>query len=175
MDLNNQSAVVTGGASGMGAVTAAALAARGARVAVLDMNQKAAEEKASAIGGIGIVCDVADAQSASSAVDRVVAELGPPRVVVNCAGIALAGRIVGRDGPHDLADYQKVINVNLIGTFNILRLTAARMSDLELIGGSGGRGVIINTASVAAYDGQLGPAAYSSSKGGIVALYLPGS
>ena len=173
MDLNNQSAVVTGGASGMGAVTAAALAARGARVAVLDMNQNAAEKKASAIGGIGIVCDVADAQSASSAVDRVVAELGPPRVVVNCAGIALAGRIVGRDGPHDLADYQKVINVNLIGTFNILRLTAARMSDLELICCSGGRVVIINTASVAAYDGQIGQAAYSSSKGGVVALTLP--
>ena len=169
MDLNNQSAVVTGGASGMGAVTSAALAARGARVAVLDMNQKAAEEKASEIGGIGIVCDVADAQSASSAVDQVVAEIGPPRVVVNCAGIALAGRIVGRDGPHDLADYQKVINVNLIGTFNILRLTAATMSDLELIGDSGGRGVIINTASVAAYDGQIGQAAYSSSKGGVVA------
>ena len=101
------------------------------------------------------------------------AEIGPPRVVVNCAGIALAGRIVGRDGPHDLGDYQKVINVNLIGTFNVLRLTAATMSELELIGDSGGRGVIINTASVAAYDGQIGQAAYSSSKGGVVALTLP--
>jgi NAD(P)-dependent dehydrogenase (short-subunit alcohol dehydrogenase family) len=94
-------------------------------------------------------------------------------VVVNCAGIALAGRIIGRDGPHDLGEYQKVINVNLIGTFNVLRLTAATMSELDLIGDSGGRGVIINTASVAAYDGQIGQAAYSSSKGGVVALTLP--
>ena len=173
MDLRNQSAVVTGGASGMGAVTASALAARGARVAVLDINQTAAQDKADEFGGVGIACDVADAQSTASAVERVVAEIGPPRVVVNCAGIALAGRIVGRDGPHDLGDYQKVINVNLIGTFNVLRLTAATMSELELIGDSGGRGVIINTASVAAYDGQIGQAAYSSSKGGVVALTLP--
>lgn len=173
MDLRNQSAVVTGGASGMGAVTASALAARGARVAVLDINQTAAQDKADEFGGVGIACDVADAQSAASAVERVVAEIGPPRVVVNCAGIALAGRIVGRDGPHDLGDYQKVISVNLIGTFNVLRLTAATMSELEVIGDSGGRGVIINTASVAAYDGQIGQAAYSSSKGGVVALTLP--
>ena len=173
MDLRNQSALVTGGASGMGAVTASALAARGARVAVLDINQTAAQDKADEFGGVGIACDGADAQAAASAVERVVAEIGPPRVVVNCAGIALAGRIVGRDGPHDLGDYQKVISVNLIGTFNVLRLTAATMSELEVIGDSGGRGVIINTASVAAYDGQIGQAAYSSSKGGVVALTLP--
>ena len=139
MDLSNQSAVVTGGASGMGAVTASALAARGARVAVLDLNETAAQDKADEFDGVGIACDVADAQSAGSAVKRVVAEIGPPRVVVNCAGIALASRIVGRDGPHDLDDYQKVINVNLIGTFNMLRLTAAAMSELELIGDSGSR------------------------------------
>ena len=163
MDLSNQSAVVTGGASGMGAVTASALAARGARVAVLDLNETAAQDKADEFDGVGIACDVADAQSAGSAVKRVVAEIG----------IALASRIVGRDGPHDLDDYQKVINVNLIGTFNMLRLTAAAMSELELIGDSGSRGVIINTASVAAYDGQIGQAAYSSSKGGVVALTLP--
>ena len=148
MDLRNQSAVVTGGASGMGAVTAHALAARGARVAVLDINQTAAQDKADEFGGVGIACDVANAESTASAVERVVAEIGPPRVVVNCAGIALAGRIIGRDGPHDLDEYQKVINVNLIGTFNVLRLTAATMS-------------------------EIGQAAYSSSKGGVVALTLP--
>ena len=131
MDLSNQSAVVTGGASGMGAVTASALAARGARVAVLDLNETAAQDKADEFDGLGIACDVADAQSAGSAVKRVVAEIGPPRVVVNCAGIALASRIVGRDGPHDLDDYQKVINVNLIGTFNIQHATPDCCSDVR--------------------------------------------
>ncbi len=134
MDLRNQSAVVTGGASGMGAVTARALAARGARVAVLDINQTAAQDKADEFGGVGIACDVANAESTASAVERVVAEIGPPRVVVNCAGIALAGRIIGRDGPHDLDEYQKVINVNLIGTFpHRLRPTMGKSDKLHTV------------------------------------------
>ena len=173
MNLNNETALVTGAASGMGAATAEALAARGARVAILDINEAAAKAAAGKLGGVGIECDVSSADSAAAALDEVVETLGAPRVVVSCAGIALASRIVGREGPHDLAAYQQVVNVNLIGTFNILRLAAARMTGQETVSDSGSRGVIINTASVAAYEGQIGQAAYSSSKGGVVALTLP--
>ncbi|SVA38732.1 uncharacterized protein METZ01_LOCUS91586 [marine metagenome] len=173
MNLNNETALVTGAASGMGAATAEGLAARGARVAILDINEAAAKAAAGKLGGVGIGCDVSNADSAAAALDEAVEALGAPRVVVSCAGIALASRIVGREGPHDLAAYQQVINVNLIGTFNILRLAAARMTDQEMVSKSGSRGVIINTASVAAYEGQIGQAAYSSSKGGVVALTLP--
>ena len=173
MNLNKEPVLVTGGASGMGAATAEALAARGARVAILDVDETAAQAAAEKLGGVGIGCDVSEAGSTAVAVDRAVEAVGAPRVVVSCAGIALASRIVGREGPHDLAAYQQVINVNLIGTFNVMRLAAARMKDLETVSESGSRGVIVNTASVAAYDGQIGQAAYSSSKGGVVALTLP--
>ena len=173
MDLNGVTALVTGAGSGMGAATAKALAKRGARVAVVDLNLESAQQTADSIKGLALGADVSSGESVEAALQQVVDELGAPRVVVSCAGIAAASRIVGREGPHELDLYQRVINVNLVGTFNVLRLTAERMSQLEPVSKSGARGVIVNTASVAAYDGQIGQAAYSSSKGGVVALTLP--
>ena len=173
MDLNGVTALVTGAGSGMGAATAKALAERGARVAVVDLNLESAQQTADSIKGLALGADVSSGESVEAALQQVVDELGAPRVVVSCAGIAAASRIVGREGPHELDLYQRVINVNLVGTFNVLRLTAERMSQLEPVSKSGARGVIVNTASVAAYDGQIGQAAYSSSKGGVVALTLP--
>ena len=173
MDLNGVTALVTGAGSGMGAATAKALAKRGARVAVVDLNLESAQKTADSIKGLALSADVSSGESVEAALQHVVYELGAPRVVVSCAGIAAASRIVGREGPHELDLYQRVINVNLVGTFNVLRLTAERMSTLDPVSDSGARGVIVNTASVAAYDGQIGQAAYSSSKGGVVALTLP--
>ena len=173
MDLNGVTALVTGAGSGMGAATAKALADRGARVAVVDLNLESAQQTADSIKGLALAADVSSSESVEAALQQVVDELGAPRVVVSCAGIAAASRIVGREGPHELDLYQRVINVNLVGTFNVLRITAERMSQLEPVAKSGARGVIVNTASVAAYDGQIGQAAYSSSKGGVVALTLP--
>ena len=173
MDLNGVTALVTGAGSGMGAATAKALAKRGARVAVVDLNLESAQQTADSIKGLALSADVSSGESVEAALQQVVDELGAPRVVVSCAAIAAASRIVGREGPHELDLYQRVINVNLVGTFNVLRLTAERMSTLDPVSDSGARGVIVNTASVAAYDGQIGQAAYSSSKGGVVALTLP--
>ena len=173
MNLENLPVLVTGGGSGMGAVTAQMLSGRGARVAVLDCDIDAARKTAQQIDGMAIEADVSSAQSVEAALQQIVDEWGAPRVAVSCAGIAPASRIVGREGPHDLDLFQQVININLVGTFNALRLCAARMAELEPLSESGSRGVIINTASVAAYEGQIGQAAYSSSKGGVVALTLP--
>jgi NAD(P)-dependent dehydrogenase (short-subunit alcohol dehydrogenase family) len=172
MLLKDQAAIVTGGASGLGAATARKLAAQGAKVAVCDLNAKLAETVAAEIKGVAVTCDVSDAASAEAAIAQAAKIHGPARVLVNCAGIGVAKRVVGRDGPMALADFDKVIKVNLIGTFNMLRLAAAEMSKLEPQA-SGERGVIINTASVAAYDGQIGQSAYSASKGGIVGMTLP--
>ena len=172
MQLKGQAAIVTGGASGLGAATARKLAAQGAKVAVCDLNTKLAEELAKEIGGVAVTCDVSDAASGEAAIVAAAKAHGPARVLVNCAGIGVAKRVVGREGPHALADFNKVIGVNLIGTFNMLRLAATEMSKLEPLAG-GERGVVINTASVAAYDGQIGQAAYSASKGGIVGMTLP--
>lgn len=173
MHIKNISAIVTGAGSGMGAETARMLAAQGAKVAVLDINLANAEKIAQEINGIAIQCDVSDAQSANTAIEQAYNILGAIRVCVNCAGVAPARRIVGREGAMPLDEFRKVIDINLIGTFNILRLTAAHMSKLESINDSNERGVIINTASVAAFEGQIGQAAYSASKGGVVALTLP--
>ncbi len=172
MLLKDQAAIVTGGASGLGAATARKLAAQGAKVAVFDLNTALAESFAKEIGGIAVTCDVADAASAEAAIAKAAAAHGPARVLVNCAGIGVAKRVVGRDGPMPLPDFDKVIRVNLIGSFNMLRLATDAMAKLEPLDG-GERGVVINTASVAAYDGQIGQAAYSASKGGIVGMTLP--
>ena len=172
MRLDGQAAVVTGGGSGLGAATAALLARAGARVAVLDINRQTAEASAATIGGLGVACDVADAVSAETALATARAAHGVERVLVNCAGVGTAGRIVGRDGPLKLDAFERVIRINLIGTFNLLRLSAAAMSGLDALE-DGERGVIVNTASIAAYEGQVGQAAYAASKGGVAALTLP--
>jgi NAD(P)-dependent dehydrogenase (short-subunit alcohol dehydrogenase family) len=171
MKLDGVAAIVTGGGSGLGRATAEALAARRAKVAVFDLNPAAADEAAKAIGGLALAGDVADEASANAALAKAAAAHGPTRVLVNCAGVGVAKRVVGREGPQPLADFEKVIRVNLIGTFNMIRLAAAEMAKLEPIDGE--RGVVISTASVAAYEGQIGQAAYSASKGGVVAMTLP--
>jgi NAD(P)-dependent dehydrogenase (short-subunit alcohol dehydrogenase family) len=173
MDIKGVSAIISGGGSGLGAATARALAAGGAKVALLDVNLDAANAVAAEIGGIAVKCDVTSAESAQAAIATAAAAHGPARIAVNCAGIAPPAKIVGRDGPHDLDLFRKVIEVNLIGTFNMLRLAAAGMQGLEPVTADGERGVIINTASVAAFDGQIGQAAYGASKGGVHALTLP--
>jgi NAD(P)-dependent dehydrogenase (short-subunit alcohol dehydrogenase family) len=171
MEIKGQAAIVTGGASGLGAACARALAAAGAKVAVFDVNAKAAAEVAIDINGIAVACDVADA-AAEAAVKKAAADHGPARILVNCAGIGPAKRIVGRDGPMPLADFERVIRINLIGTFNMMRLAASAMQTLAPLA-DGERGVIVSTASVAAFEGQIGQSAYSASKGGVAALTLP--
>jgi NAD(P)-dependent dehydrogenase (short-subunit alcohol dehydrogenase family) len=171
MKLTGVAAIVTGGGSGLGRATAEALAAKGAKVTVFDLNPAAAEEAAKAIGCLAVAGDVADEASAGAAFAKATAAHGAARVLVNCAGIGTPKRVVGREGPQPLRDFDKVIRVNLIGTFNMIRLAAAEMGKLEPIGGE--RGIIISTASIAAYDGQIGQAAYSASKGGVVAMTLP--
>lgn len=171
MNLSGLAAIVTGGASGLGAETARTLAKAGAKVAVIDLSTEKAQAVASEIGGIAITCDVSDAASAEAAVATACEKHGAARVLVNCAGIGPAKRIVGKEGPMPLGDFAKVIQVNLIGTFNMMRLVAAGMSKLEPYGEE--RGVIVSTASVAAFEGQIGQAAYSASKGGVAALTLP--
>lgn len=171
MDLKGKGAWVTGGGSGLGAATARALAARGAKVALLDVNLDAATALADEIGGLAISCDVSDAASAEAAVAQAGEAHGAPVVLVNCAGIAPAKRIVGRDGPMDLADFKKVIDVNLVGSFNLIRLAGAAMGG-NAPDGDGQRGVIVSTASVAAFEGQIGQSAYAASKGGVHSLTL---
>jgi NAD(P)-dependent dehydrogenase (short-subunit alcohol dehydrogenase family) len=172
MQAKGHAALVTGGGSGLGAATARALAAAGAKVAVLDINKDAAEKVAREVAGFGVACDVADAGSAESAVAAARAAHGAARILVNCAGIGPAARIVGKDGPMPLAEFARVININLIGSFNLMRLAAADMAKLEPLA-EGERGVIVSTASVAAYEGQIGQSAYAASKGGVVSLTLP--
>ncbi len=172
MDISGQTAIVTGGGSGLGEATARALAAKGARVAVLDLGLERAEATAKAIGGAAVQCDVSSADSAEAAIAAAAKALGPARILVNCAGIAVGAKTIGKDGPHALDLYRKVIEVNLIGTFNMIRLMADAAARLEPLAG-GERGVIVNTASVAAFDGQIGQAAYSASKGGVVGMTLP--
>jgi len=172
MKLAEQAAIVTGGASGLGAETARQLAQAWAKVTILDLNLSLAQQVADEIGGLAISCNVADAASAEAAVAQAREAHGPARVLVNCAGIGAAQRIVGRDGPMALDAFARVININLVGSFNLLRLVAADLSKLEPLA-DGERGVIISTASIAAYEGQIGQAAYAASKGGIVALTLP--
>ena len=163
---------MTGGASGLGEATARMLADAGAKVAILDFNLDAARAVAGEIGGIAMKCDVASAESAEAAVNEATERHGAARILVNCAGVGTAGKILGREGVMPLDAYRRVIEVNLIGTFNLLRLFALKAAALDPTG-TGERGVAVNTASVAAYDGQIGQAAYASSKGGVVGLTLP--
>jgi NAD(P)-dependent dehydrogenase (short-subunit alcohol dehydrogenase family) len=172
MNPKDQIAIVTGGGSGLGEATARALAARGVKVGVLDIGIDRAHKVADDIGGVAVKCDVASAEGAESAIAEVVEKLGTPRILVNCAGIAVGMKTIGKDGPHPLDVYRTVIEVNLLGTFNMIRLAADRMAKLDPLEG-GERGVIVNTASVAAFDGQIGQAAYSASKGGVVGMTLP--
>ncbi len=172
MKLSGHGAIVTGGGSGLGAETARHLAKAGARVCVLDLDGDKAAAVAAEVGGLGIACDVADAEAAEAAVATAREAHGPARVLVNCAGIAPAKRIVGRGGPMALEDFERVIGVNLIGSFNLLRLAAAGMAAAEPLD-DGERGVIISTSSIAAGEGQLGQAAYAASKAGIVGMMLP--
>ncbi len=172
MKLEQISTVVTGGASGLGAATASALAAAGARVTLFDLNEELGQAHASFIGAKFIRVDVTCDQSVDSGLAAAEAWHGVPRILVNCAGIVAAGKTVGRNAmPHEMNSFRKVIEVNLCGTFNVISRLAARLSQAEPVGEE--RGVIINTASVAAFDGQIGQAAYAASKGGIVALTLP--
>jgi NAD(P)-dependent dehydrogenase (short-subunit alcohol dehydrogenase family) len=175
MDIRGTSAIVTGGASGLGEATARLLAERGARVVVLDMNDAAGAALAKELGGIFARADVTNTDEVIAAVEAA-KELGPLRALVNCAGIGWPGRTIGRDGTyesaHDLDTFTKVISINLIGTFNCIRLAATAMSHNEPLA-DGERGAIVNTSSVAAFDGQIGQAAYSASKGGLVGMTLP--
>jgi 3-hydroxyacyl-CoA dehydrogenase/3-hydroxy-2-methylbutyryl-CoA dehydrogenase len=172
MQLQGTGAFVAGGASGLGAATARLLAENGARVAVADLNEDASKELAEEIGGVGFGADVTDEQQLGAAVAGAVEALGEIRFAVSCAGIGWAERTVGREGPAKLQPFETVIRVNLIGTFNVLRLTAAAMAGNEPDAG-GERGAVVMTASIAAYDGQIGQTAYAASKGGVVGLTLP--
>lgn len=171
MQLKDLSVLVTGGGSGLGAATAAAMAARGAKVAVIDMNKDAADKVADAVKGLALAGDVSEEAPIREAIAKAEAAHGPVRVLVNCAGIGNAIKTVGRNGAFPLDQFNRVIKVNLVGTFNCIRLVAERLQEAPLLGEE--RGVIINTASVAAYDGQIGQAAYSASKGGVVGMTLP--
>ncbi len=172
MNIEGQSVLITGGASGMGEATARLLASQGAKVSLLDMNEEKLKSIADEIGAVAIQADVVSAQSMEKAIEKAVSANGIARILVNCAGIAPARRIVGRDGPMPLEDFRRVIDVNLIGTFNAMRLMAAAVRNQKPLDDVGERGVIINVASVSAYEGQIGQAAYSSSKGAIVALTI---
>jgi NAD(P)-dependent dehydrogenase (short-subunit alcohol dehydrogenase family) len=170
--IGERAVFVTGGGSGLGAATARLLANEGARVAIFDRDSANGAAVAREVGGMYFECDVADAGGAERAVAEANAALGAPVALINCAGIGTAGRIVSRDGPMPLETFERVVRVNLIGSFNMMRLTAAAMSVAEP-DENGQRGAIISTASVAAFEGQTGQAAYAASKGGIVALTLP--
>ncbi|WP_158047856.1 SDR family NAD(P)-dependent oxidoreductase [Skermanella pratensis] len=172
MKVRNHAAIITGGGSGMGAETARRLAAEGAKVALFDLNIDSVQAVADEIGGIAVQCDVSDAASTEAAFAKARDAHGPARIAISCAGVATPGRIVGREGPLDLAAFKRVVDINLVGTFNVMRLAAYDMSKLDPLETSE-RGVIINTASVAGFEGQIGQAAYGSSKGGVIALGLP--
>lgn len=173
MQLKGQIALVTGGASGLGAATAQYLAAQGCAVAVLDHNGDRAREVAAEIGGVSHPCDVTDPEQVQAAMAAVTEQMGQaPRICVNCAGVGLAARIVGRDGKTSLDVFRKVIEVNLIGTYNVMTYAVKAMMDLPPLE-TGERGVVVNTASAAYQDGQVGQSAYAASKGAIASMCLP--
>lgn len=174
MDINGLAAIVTGGASGLGAATAELLAARGAKVTLFDLNAELGHAKAAEIGGRFSAVNVTDEDSVANAIAEAEAVNGKARILVNCAGIGPPAKVLNRDGsPLPLADFAKIININLLGTFNVLSKFASRIHDAEPLNEDGERGVIVNTASVAAFEGQIGQSAYAASKGGVVGMALP--
>jgi NAD(P)-dependent dehydrogenase (short-subunit alcohol dehydrogenase family) len=174
MDLTGTAAIISGGASGLGEGTARALAAAGSTVVIADLNADRGEAVAAEIGGKFVQTDVADEASVTTAVDVAAALPSPLRVIVSCAGIGWAERTVNRDGsPHSFATFRKVIDINLIGTFNLMRIGAAAVARTEAVDADNQRGVVINTASVAGIEGQTGQLAYSASKGGIIGMTVP--
>ncbi len=175
MDINNKVAIITGGASGLGEATVRRFAGQGVKVSIFDMNEERGRAVAEELGDAVIFnkVDVTDEESVQTAIDATVAAFGAVHICCNYAGLGNAIKPVGKDGPVPLDAFKFVINVNLIGTFNVLRLVAAQMGEQDTINDDGGRGVIINTASVAAYEGQISQAAYSASKGGVVGMTLP--
>lgn len=173
MQLTDTSAVITGAASGLGAATARMLSLYGVRVALLDKNRAAAEEMASSMGGLACTCDVTDESSVRAALSKTLEHLGPPRIVVHCAGILGAGKILSREGPMPLDRFELVLRVNLLGAFNVMRLAADLIKDLEPTTEDGERGVFIHTASIAAFEGQIGQVAYAASKAGVTGMVLP--
>ncbi|HLE65671.1 MAG TPA: 3-hydroxyacyl-CoA dehydrogenase [Burkholderiales bacterium] len=172
MQIKNSVFLVTGGASGLGAATARMAAENGAKVVIADMQTEAGEKLARDLGGRFAKCDVTSESDGKAAVGMALREYGGLHVLVNCAGIAVAEKTIGKEGPHGLASFTRCVTVNLIGTFNMIRLAADAMAK-AVPNAAGERGVIVNTASVAAFDGQIGQAAYSASKGGIVGMTLP--
>ncbi len=173
MNIQGQAAIVTGGGSGLGEAVARELARLGAKVTVLDVNEAGAQRVAADVAGLGLKCDITDEASVTAALDAAEAQHGVARIVMNIAGIGTAKRVIQRDGsPAPLADFERVVKVNLIGTYNVTRLAAARIAKAEALE-DGERGVVVNTASVAAFDGQVGQQAYSASKGGVVGMTLP--
>ena len=173
MQIAGSTAFITGGASGLGAATARHLASLGAQVGVLDRDGERGAAIASEIGGVFTECDVSSAESLEAAFAHLVEQLGPPRITVACAGIGAGKKVIGRNGPHSLDEFERIVNINLIGVFNIVRLAAWAMHDLEPIGADGERGVIVTTASIAATDGVDGGVSYSASKGGVLGMTLP--
>lgn len=172
MQIENKVFIVTGGASGLGAASAELLVSAGAKVMLVDMNAEAVAAQAQRLGAQSVVADISNEAAAEAAVQATIAAFGSLNGLINCAGIVRGEKILGKNGPHALSSFAQVINVNLIGSFNMLRLAAAAIAESEA-NADGERGVIINTASVAAFDGQIGQAAYSASKGAIASLTLP--
>lgn len=172
MNIDGQSALVVGGASGLGKAVAEFLAREGAKVAILDRNEQQAVEIARTIGGTAVGADITSSPQLQAALDQVAATQGAPRAVVICAGVSDTGRVLGRGGPLPLEDFERVISINLLGTFNVIRLLAASMAELDPLE-DGERGIFVTVASVAAFEGQIGQAAYAASKGGVAAMTLP--
>ncbi len=172
MDISGLAAIVTGGASGLGAATCKILAEAGAKVAIFDLQDELGAQTAGEVGGIYCRCDVTSAEDAEAAIAKAKEAQGVARIVVNAAGVGTPGKVVSRRGPLPLEDFARVVNINLIGTFNITRLTAAEMIAAEAMDDNE-RGIIINTASVAAFDGQIGQPAYGASKAGVAGMTLP--
>lgn len=173
MDIKGLAAIITGGASGLGRATAGVLAQAGAKVSILDINADHLQDAARETGALPVSCDVTDPDSVRTALNMAKHANGPARICVNCAGVVHGGRIVGRNGPMDPDSFSRTISINLIGTFNVMSQAAAHMMETEPLGPDGERGLVVNTSSIAAFEGQIGQAAYSASKGGVASLSLP--